>query len=205
MTHGISVYDKDMNLIAYKRNYIELQGYQPEDVSIGMNYADVLRLAGTRGTLRPDELDAMIERRIVEIREHRYQSNEYLAASGRYIALRPSPMPDGGFVTTFADVTDVKRAELAVRANEARYRALVMSAAQIIWVTGKDGAVTDMGPGWMAYTGQTEAEVHGDGWLKALHPDDAIYVSRIWASSLKTEKPYNTGAQRRWQRAGMGR
>ena len=192
MTHGISVYDKDMNLIAYNRNYLELQGYKPEDVSIGMNYVDVLRLAGTRGTLRPDDLNAMIERRIVDIREHRYQSNEYLAASGRYIALRLSPMPDGGFVTTFADVTDVKRAELALRANEARYRALVMSAAQIIWVTGKDGAVTDMGPGWMAYTGQTEAEVHGDGWLKALHPDDAIYVRRIWASSLKTEKAYNT-------------
>jgi PAS domain S-box-containing protein len=101
-------------------------------------------------------------------------------------------MPDGGFVTTFADVTDVKRAELALRANEARYRALVISAAQIIWVTDESGAVTDMGPGWMAYTGQSEAEVHGNGWMKALHPDDTIYVRRIWALSVETQKPYNT-------------
>ncbi len=201
MTHGISVYDKDLKLIAYNRNYIELQGYKPEDIRLGMSYQDVLRLAGTRGTLRPQDLDALIEKRVLEIKQNHYRSNEYLAASGRYISLRVSSMPDGGYISTFSDVTDVKNAELALRANEARYRALVMSAAQMIWVADKDGAVTDMGPGWMAYTGQSEAEVRGDGWMKALHPDDAAYVRRIWSLSIETKKPYNTEYRVRGQDA----
>ncbi|MFN4282745.1 MAG: PAS-domain containing protein [Alphaproteobacteria bacterium] len=192
MTHGISVYDKDMRLIAYNRNYIELQGYKPEYIALGMSYEDILRLAGTRGTLRPKDMEALIKRRVQEIREHRYQSNEYLAASGRYIALRLSPMPDGGFLTTFSDVTEVKRAEIALRAKEARYRALVTSATQIIWVADRRGAVMDMGPGWMAYTGMSDAEVLGDGWLAALHPDDLADVRRIWRLSIETEKPYET-------------
>lgn len=192
MRHGISVYDKDMRLIAYNRNYINLQGYQPEDIALGMSYESVLRLAFTRGTLRVGNQDEFVRRRLALINENRYHSNEYLAASGRYIALRLSGMPDGGFVTTFSDVTDVKNAELALRANEARYRALVMSAAQVIWVTDRHGAVTEMGPGWMAYTGQSEEEVRGDGWMAALHPDDAPYIRRIWQLSIETEKTYNT-------------
>jgi len=202
MTHGISVYDKEMHLIAYNRNYIELQGYKPADIALGMRYQDVLRLAGARGTLRSDDMDALIERRLADIRDNRFRSNEYLAASGRYISLRLSSMPDGGYITTFSDVTDVKNAELALRANEARYRALVTSAAQIIWVADKDGAVTDMGPGWTATTGQSEAEVLGDGWMNALHPDDSIYVRRIWGLSVQTEKPYSTEYRVRGQDGG---
>ncbi len=192
MTHGISVFDKNMKLVAFNRNYLELQGYGPDDVRIGMDYAEVLRLASTRGTLRPADLDALIARRIVDIREHRYRSNEYLATSGRYISLRLSPMPDGGFVTTFSDVTDIKSAEVALRSNEARYRALVTSAAQIVWVTDKDGVVSDMGAGWLAYTGQSLDEVRGDGWMAVIHPDDLTYVKRIWRLSIETTKPYNT-------------
>ncbi|HEY4135243.1 MAG TPA: PAS-domain containing protein [Alphaproteobacteria bacterium] len=192
MAHGISVYDRDMRLVAYNHNYIELQGYRPEDVALGMSYEEILRMAGVRGSLRQGDREKIIRERIADVKAQRFQKNEYLAKSGRYIALRVTPMPDGGFVNTFVDVTDVKNAEVALRANEARYRALVTSAAQIIWMTDAHGAAREIGPGWMAYTGQSEADVQGDGWMDALHPDDLDYVKRIWAISVETGTSFNT-------------
>src|SRR5579859_964197 len=55
--------------------------------------------------------------------------------------------------------------------SERHYRSLTSTTAQIFWTTKVDGTVEDI-PMWRAYTGQTQEEIKGRGWAKAVHPDD---------------------------------
>lgn len=50
----------------------------------------------------------------------------------------------------------------------------------MVWLTDPDGACTYLNSRWFEYTGQTEAEAAGFGWLDAVHPDDRERSSRIF-------------------------
>lgn len=56
--------------------------------------------------------------------------------------------------------------------NEARARRLLSAHCNIVWSTRMFGQFDTDQPGWRAFTGQSEAELMGRGWINALHPDD---------------------------------
>ncbi|HBE35608.1 MAG TPA: serine/threonine protein kinase, partial [Cyanobacteria bacterium UBA11368] len=75
--------------------------------------------------------------------------------------------------------------------SEARYRYLATATSQIIWLASPEGENLDT-VHWMAYTGQTEAEVKGTGWLNALHPDDIEHTTQVWLQAVETKTLYET-------------
>ena len=81
------------------------------------------------------------------------------------------------------------RMERASRENEDRYRALLSSAAHIFWTAGPDGQVYEDSPSWRAFTGQTEAQWRGDGWLEALHPEDREVLRIQWPLAVEVGEP----------------
>jgi PAS domain S-box-containing protein len=100
----------------------------------------------------------------------------------------PDEGPDGTIRGVYAFVTDMsehKRTEAAVRESEARYRALAEAIATVIWVTGPDGAVSEIS-GWQGLTGQTPEQYGGWGWLEAVHPDDRPRVTAEWREAVQS-------------------
>ncbi len=89
------------------------------------------------------------------------------------------------------DVTARKRVEEALRQSEQRYRSLVVATSQIVWTTDPEGQVVDM-PEWRAYTGQSQEEVKGLGWLAAVHPEDRDRTAQVWSEAVRTKSLYQT-------------
>lgn len=87
-------------------------------------------------------------------------------------------------VLVYNNSTVRKRAETALRENEARQRILIGSWAQAVWETDAAGVVVTDSPSWRAYTGQTLDEWLGYGWLDAIHPDDRAYAERQWREAI---------------------
>jgi len=94
-------------------------------------------------------------------------------------------------LVVFSFIALMIRTETALRESEARYRSLVRATSQMVWTTAPDGQIVDM-PDWRAYTGQTQAEVKGWGWLDAVHPDDRQRTAQIWSQAVQTRSIYDT-------------
>ena len=109
-------------------------------------------------------------------------TEDYVAALDRWFRSRAVPFGDG-VAAVVTDVTPRRR-------TAARFRALEDATGQAVWITDAAGAVREPLPSWLAYTGQTEDESMGWGWLSALHPDDREQSRLRWEQAVVDERPY---------------
>ncbi|WAK03413.1 hybrid sensor histidine kinase/response regulator [Methylobacter sp. YRD-M1] len=82
--------------------------------------------------------------------------------------------------------------EKALRLSEERYRSLILATTQIVWSTDPLGEIIEDLPSWRAFTGQTETEIKGHGWNKALHPEDRHDTMMCWLQAVKSRTTYHT-------------
>ncbi|MBX3702283.1 MAG: hybrid sensor histidine kinase/response regulator [Steroidobacteraceae bacterium] len=119
VSQGISVVDAELRLVAWNRRYVEMYGYPPGFLRIGQPIEEVLRFNAARGRLRDGDGPGAIERRLAHLRRGTPYSLQRTNPDGTVLEIRGNPMPGGGFVTSYTDVTEYKRAEEALRvANE---------------------------------------------------------------------------------------
>src|SRR3546814_5399975 len=52
---------------------------------------------------------------------------------GTTLEIRRNPLPQGGFVTTYTDISDLKRRENALPASEERYALVVQGVNEGLW------------------------------------------------------------------------
>ncbi len=77
-----------------------------------------------------------------------------------------------------------KAVEEALRQSEERYRSLGLASSQIIWTTDADGRASADLLAWRAFTGQSEEQIRGDGWLDAVHSGDRDRVRDAWRAAV---------------------
>jgi PAS domain S-box-containing protein len=128
MSQGISVVDRELRLVAWNRRYAELFGYPESLLRVGVPVAELVRYnLRQRGNASSIEED--VDKRVRHMRAGTpYVSErifpdesvvEGMVIAGMVIEIRGNPMPGGGFVATFTDVTAFRRAEAElIRSNE---------------------------------------------------------------------------------------
>lgn len=118
MSQGISVVDGELRLVAWNRRYAELFGYPDSLLRVGVPVAELLRWNLAHGW-RADTIEAEVEKRIGHMHAGTPYVSERRFPDGSMVEIRGNPMPGGGFVATFTDVTAFRRAEAELlRSNE---------------------------------------------------------------------------------------
>ncbi|WP_213879867.1 PAS domain-containing hybrid sensor histidine kinase/response regulator [Pseudomonas sp. dw_358] len=119
ITQGISVVDPSLRLVAWNRRYLELFDYPEGLISVGRPIADIIRFNAERGLCGPGEAEVHVARRLHWMRQGRAHTSERMFPNGQTIELIGNPMPGGGFVMSFTDITAYRDAELGLKeANE---------------------------------------------------------------------------------------
>ena len=131
MEQGITVFDQDFRLTCWNRQYRVLFDLPDEMGQVGVSLDQILRHLARRGDIAPDAQVAILDRMTTFGTAWQME----LKTSGRTIELRSNPMPDGGIVATYADITQRVEADLALkRANESLEQRVARRTAELTHV-----------------------------------------------------------------------
>ena len=114
ISSGVSVVDHEMRLMAWNRRYQTMFDYPEGMLYVGRPVADLIRYNAQKGELGGGEVEEQIDKRISYMRAGSPHVFERVRSDGQVIEMRGQALPGGGYVTSYNDVTEFKRVEMAL-------------------------------------------------------------------------------------------
>ncbi len=113
---AVSMIDSDLRLIGYNSEFKQLLElpdllFEKPDVSL----ADLIRYNAQRGEYGPGDIEQQVAASIERAGKFQAHRFERVRPDGTVLEVRGAPLPNGGFVTVYLDITESKRMEMQVR------------------------------------------------------------------------------------------
>lgn len=142
MTQGISVIDADLKLVVFNRRFHELLDFPEELGKPGTSFEDIIRFNVERGEYGAGDIEEQVRARVELAKQFKAHRFERVRPDNRVVEVRGTPLPGGGFVSTYTDVTERKHAEWqAKRAQERLMDAIEASADGFVLFDSDDRLV----------------------------------------------------------------
>jgi len=147
MSQGLAMFDADNRLVVCNERYREINRMSVEQSPIGSTLRDILVHRHLRRGTSAD-VDSELGEIRASMSQGRLRQREVQDIDGRVIAIRNKPMPGGGWVATFDDVTDQRAGEAKIRqlahhdlitgvANRARFLERIAEARELLSRDGR--------------------------------------------------------------------
>lgn len=117
LSQGISIIDRDLNIVAWNRQFGDLFGFPKKLLAVGNPIEGLIRHNVERGILGPGDPDTLVERRLAHLRSGTPHKNERILAPDHYLEVVGHPMPGGNYITTYTDITEQKAYERQLKQN----------------------------------------------------------------------------------------
>ena len=133
---GVTLFGPNLEMIACNARLRELLDFPDELFAHGLPSLPTLlhfnAMRGDYGPGDPEQITAAVVERARTMQAHVY---ERARPNGVILEIRGTPLPDGGFVTIYTDITERKQAEKALRESEEELRLLTDNVpAMILYV-----------------------------------------------------------------------
>ena len=94
------------------------------------------------------------------------------------------------FIAVVEDITQRKRAELALQESEARFISLLNACPFLVWTLGTDRLCNFVNTAWLDFTGKSLEQELGDGWTKGVHPEDIDSCLSIYSTAFSRHERF---------------
>ncbi|MEC9368457.1 MAG: PAS-domain containing protein [Pseudomonadota bacterium] len=183
---GLSIFDANLSLLMANRQFYEMLAFPQEKLGIGSNLEAFFRYNAERGEYGEGDLDQQVRERLELARKFEPHLFERSRPDGSVLEVRGFPLPGGGFVTSYVDITERKLAE----ADLAKSQELFMKAFHAIPAmfaisdpaTGKHYDVNDA---WVANFGFSREEAQSKTVLELgiwEAPEERAHFVKLLAS-----------------------
>ena len=187
---GIAHIAPDGRFLHVNAELCRLTGYSREEL-FARSFADITH---------PHDLekDALQVRRLLAGETDSYVTEKrYVRKDGSIVWVMVTASltrnPDGRplhFISVVDDITERKRAQEALSESAQRLSALANSLPTLAFAADVRGLLTFTNVRFQAYTGLTAETLLGEGWLRALHPEDRARAQATWSRSVVTGEAY---------------
>ena len=176
ISEGFSLFDSEDRLVVSNTRYRELFNPGAEDADEqGVSFETIIRKAAEKGYIEDAEgrIDEWLSERLAR---HRDPGGPQLerGADGRWIQISERRTEDGGTVAVYTDVTELRRAEEALRESEERYALAIQGSNEGLADWDVESDVIHLSPRFKAISGlpADSLETTPAQWLARMHPDD---------------------------------
>jgi len=143
IAQALSIYDRELRLVVCNSRFQDMFDLPMDFVQPGARFDDTIRYLAQSGEYGdvPD-IDDFVAIRVDQARAFEPHYMERTRANGRTISVEGSPLPQGGWVTVYTDITRTKRSEQLLRARSAELSDQVLAHAEELSATNRELAAT---------------------------------------------------------------
>ena len=115
---GLSIYSNDLRLILGNRQFKTMFGLPDHLVEPGASFSDTIRFVAENGDYGDvGDIDAFVKAREKQALAFEQHYVERQRANGRWVSVEGGPLRQGGWVTVYTDITNVKNQEEMLRSQ----------------------------------------------------------------------------------------
>ncbi|MCT4334168.1 PAS-domain containing protein [Paracoccus sp. YLB-12] len=141
---ALSIFDADLRLAVANDQYQAMFDLPEPLTRPGTSFEDTIRFLVERGEYGPqDDPDAAVAFRVEQARTFQPHYFERMRANGRWVAVEGAPLSQGGWVTVYTDITDMKRQEALLRARSEELSEQVLDHAERLAAANRELAATN--------------------------------------------------------------
>ncbi|MDJ0657254.1 MAG: PAS-domain containing protein [Xanthomonadales bacterium] len=188
LPQGVSVIDEDLHVVGWNRAYVELFDYPDGTVYIGCPVQDLLRFNAERGYWTDGDIESEMEKRLNRLILGTPYRAERIWPDGRVIEVQGAGMPNGGYITTYTDITERKRIEQALRDSEASVRLFTDNAPAMLAYIDRELFFQFANRAYLDFIGVERDMVIGRRIDNVLSRTDLMKRSPYIEAALKGEK-----------------
>jgi PAS domain S-box-containing protein len=151
---GVSVFDADLRLVIHNRQFQSLLDFparlfrQPD-----LCFEDFIRFNAQRGEYGAGDPEGIVQRIVAQARQPSTHHLQRERPDGVTLDIRGAPLPGGGFVTTYTDVSPARAAEKALRKSEERQKRALDASRLALWDLDLSTAHLYLSENWSVFLG----------------------------------------------------
>lgn len=136
---ALTIYDENLRLAVCNAPFQQMFNLPDRLVTPGAPFRDTIRHLAERGEYgEVGNLDAFVEERVEQARAFEPHYMERSRSNGRTISVEGSPLPQGGWVTVYTDITATKTQEALLRARSDALSDQVLAHAETLAQTNRE-------------------------------------------------------------------
>jgi PAS domain S-box-containing protein len=143
---GLLVLDRDVRVVAWNQRFLELRGLRAEDLRPGLPFQEIIRL-GAPFTQETEGQARRVKSHLPMLEQREPFCVEVQRADGLEIETRGQPMPDGHYVVTYSDVTQLRRSERTARDQATRLKATLDHIVDGVITINESGSIESFSAG----------------------------------------------------------